>query len=76
MANKVLEDFISTVCEIILEDAFEAKDASELDESEFNQGRRLAYYEVLTTIKNQANFYCIPSSLIKLDKVDLDKDIA
>ena len=74
MDRKNLEIYISAISEILLNDALEIKKLSEKDTSEFYEGKRLAYYEVLTTIKNQAKIYDI--HIKELEKFNLDRNIA
>jgi hypothetical protein len=74
MDRKNLEIYISSISEILLNDALEIKKLSEKDNSEFYEGKRLAYYEVLTTIKNQAKIYDI--HIKELEKFNLDRNIA
>jgi hypothetical protein len=79
-----LQAFIYEICEIIKEDALDAK--KEKDKAEkckdedvegymYATGRLMAYYEVVSTIINQAEALGIDLKDLKLDDINPDKDL-
>ena len=45
------------------------------EERAFKSGRLLAYFEVLSTMRNRAEGFGIPLSDIRLDDIDPDRDL-
>lgn len=78
------EGYLQEICEILRERATEArrdedmlkkKKGAESSEYIFQSGRALAYYEVISTIRNQAMAMGIPLEILGLDKFDPDKEL-
>lgn len=54
MMNKLSEDSLKYIIARLIDNANEAVEESEKDKSDaFNQGRRLAYYEMLDILKSE-----------------------
>jgi hypothetical protein len=82
--KNTLQAFICEICEIIKEDALDAK--KEKDKAEkckdedmgeymYATGRLISYYEVVSTIINQAGALGIDLKDLKLDDINPDKDL-
>jgi len=75
-----LKDYLAFTIKLIVEDAYDSKKlystVSSLEEKRFIEGKMLAYYEMLTTIKNQAIIMGIPLNELELDQIDLDKEFS
>ena len=69
-----LKNYINVIIENLLKDAIENKKITETKQDDFYYGKRLAYYEVLKTIKNQALIYDI--NIERLKRINLDAEIA
>ncbi len=68
----VLADIIMSLTDYAIEAKKDVKTAKKKEDKLFQEGRVLAYYEVLSTIKNRLKSYDIP--LKKLDfKINPDK---
>ncbi len=74
--NDVFKNYLKDTLQFIVEDALEAKKKAIESKDDFNDGRRLAYYEVVSTLVNQANSFEIDLDEISLGKIDPDKDLA
>ena len=73
--NEVFKNYLQDTLQLIVGDALEAKKKSMEAKDDFNDGRRLAYYEVVSTLVNQANSFEIELRDINLDSIDPDKDL-
>ena len=80
MEKETLENYIVYLVDCIKENATEAKrhrtkiNNKDSKESYFYDGKKLAYYEILSDIQTQAKLFGIPLNLLHLDDVDVDKD--
>lgn len=70
MMNKLTVSELEFIVSRILENANES--FSDKDDSEFNQGKKLAYYEMLDTIKNELMTRDIDIKAFGLD-INLEK---
>jgi len=45
------------------------------EEQAFKSGRLLAFYEIISTMRNRAEGFCIPLSDLRLDDIEPDRDL-
>jgi len=76
------QNYIQEVLRMIIESALEAKRSSTsergrktADERAFEDGRALAYYEVVSTLVNQAKVFGLSPDVISSLRFDPDKDL-
>ena len=75
MKDEQERKFLYEVMSEIISDARNVHNKYSRDkDDQFLQGKNLAYYEVLTTLKNRALSWGIEIDI--LEKIDLDKEIA
>lgn len=78
MKNKNFELYIKYVSDLLKNNAKKAK--SEADnpkegDADYNTGYLMAYYEVITTMKNQASLFDLEQEDISLSDIDPDRDL-
>jgi hypothetical protein len=66
--------FVRDVIRMLQDQASEAK-AGALNAGEFERGRRMAYYEVLSLIEQQATAFGIPPKSLGLENFVADRDV-
>ena len=77
------ENFLYDLGYMVLERAKEAKErtallkarAEESSDYYFQLGRQVAYYEVISTMINQAEVFEIPLGVLRLEGIRPDKDL-
>jgi len=74
-SGEVFKNYLRDTIQFIADDALEAKKKSLEAKDDFNDGRRLAYYEVVSTLVNQAKTFEIDLHDINLGNIDPDKDL-
>jgi hypothetical protein len=65
--NKLTESELEFIISRVLDNAKDAAESTE--ESQFNEGKKLAYYEILDTIKNELTVRDIDVKRFGLDTV-------
>ena len=71
-------NYLRDLGHLLKEDALEAKrdmDSASGDDATFAQGRRLAYYEVISLMQQQAWVFGIPLEEIGLADINPDNDL-
>jgi hypothetical protein len=59
---------------LLKERAFEARARRDAEKTEFDAGRTMAYYEVLSTMQNKATAFGLTLEELQLEDVDPDRD--
>ncbi|MBU0576960.1 hypothetical protein KJ742_02310 [Patescibacteria group bacterium] len=73
MKDEIYKTCLRDLIPLIAEDALEAKEDSRKYPTDFNKGRMMGYFEVLSTVKNQINPFNIGEKDIGLDKINIDE---
>lgn len=60
---------------VLKERALEARKQRDSERTDFQRGRLLAYYEVLSTMRNQADAFDLSVEDLNLHDVDPDRDL-
>ena len=60
---------------LLKEAAFEARYRRDAEKSEFEAGRAMAYYEVLSLMQHQASAFGLPLVDLQLGDVDPERDV-
>ena len=60
---------------VLKERALEARQKRDTERTDFQSGRLMAYYEVLSTMRNQADVFDLSPEDLNLHDVDPDRDI-
>ena len=74
MINLLSEDAIRFIVARVLSNAKDAKEEYQKNKDAFSDGKRLAYYEILDTIKNELEIRDADLKKMLLD-IDLDKEL-
>ncbi len=76
------QDYLHDVIQLLVEEALTAKRSSKLkvegvssEERAFEEGRALAYYEVISTLINQAKAFGISPEIVPALQFDPDKEL-
>lgn len=78
MKNKNFETYINYISDLLKDNAKKAKleaDNSKEGEFDYNTGYLLAYYEVISTMKNQASIFDLEQEDISLSDIEPDRDL-
>ena len=78
MKNKNFELYIKYISDLIKDNAKKAKleaDNPEKGEVDYNTGYLIAYYEVISTMKNQAFLFDLEQDDISLSDIEPDRDL-
>lgn len=60
---------------VLKERALEARQQRDTERTDFQSGRLMAYHEVISTMRNQADVFDLSPEDLNLHDVDLDRDI-
>ncbi len=60
---------------LIIEKSLNAKHDAEMSKSDYDTGRLMTYYEVLSMLQQQAKAFGISLTELGLDKIEPDKDL-
>lgn len=74
MIDLLTEDGLRYIIERVLSNAKDAKEEYQKNKDDFSDGKRLAYYEILDTIKNELEIRDADLKKMLLD-IDLDKEL-
>ena len=78
MKNKNFELYVKYISDLIKDNAKKAKleaDNPEKGEVDYNTGYLIAYYEVISTMKNQAFLFDLEQDDISLSDIEPDRDL-
>lgn len=78
MKNKNFETYIKYISDLLKDNAKKAKleaDNSKEGESDYNTGYLMAYYEVISTMKNQASIFDLEQEDLSLSDIEPDRDL-
>ena len=60
---------------VLKDRALEARSKRDDEQSDFQKGRLIAYYEVLSTMRGQASTFGLSTKDLSLDGIDLEVDL-
>ena len=78
MKNKNFETYIKYISDLFKDNAKKARleaDNPKEGESDYNTGYLMAYYEVISLMKNQASIFDLDQKDISLSDIDPDRDL-
>lgn len=73
--NDSLQYYLQDCIALIVEKSLNAKHDAEISKSDYDTGRLMTYYEVLSMLQQQANAFGISSTEFGLDKINLDREL-
>ncbi len=78
MKNKNFETYIKYISDLLKDNARKAKleaDNPKEGDFDYNTGYLMAYYEVISTMKNQAAIFDLEQEDISLSDIEPDRDL-
>ncbi|WP_316358458.1 hypothetical protein [Candidatus Neptunichlamydia sp. REUL1] len=77
MKSKDLSNYILHMVDLIKHQALEIKNEANRKEGEdlYKEGELMAYYSVMSTLKNHASFYDLEQKDIGLENMNLESDL-
>lgn len=73
--NSEYLNYLKDSIPLLVEQALETKREQSSSNSDFDNGKLMAYYEVITLLQQQAVAFGVPLSDIGLDKISPDNDL-
>jgi len=75
MVNNKYKNYLKDLGEIIKKNSLEAKQKRKIENDDYSKGRLMAYYEVISLLKQQAKAFNIDLKDIELENFDEDKNL-